>query len=89
MYKFSHLWWNLGMQTKKSATKSEIITNNSTTSAWIDKEVGGCNFKDVRLAKRFGKLLGMMSEGIGESVPYPVRIGPIPRRLTAFSPMLR
>jgi Transposase DNA-binding len=58
------------MQTKKSATKSEIIANSSPTSAWIDNEAGGCNFKDVRLAKRFGKLLGMMSEGIGESVPY-------------------
>jgi hypothetical protein len=32
--------------------------------------VGGCNFKDVRLAKRFSKLLGMMSDEIGESVPY-------------------
>ena len=70
MYKLSHLWWNLGMQTKKSATKSEGITNNSISSAWIDNEVGGCNFKDVRLAKRFSKLLGMMSDGIGESVPY-------------------
>ena len=58
------------MQTKKSATKSEIITHNSTASAWIANEVGGCNFGDVRLAKRLGKLLGMMSEGIGESVPY-------------------
>ncbi len=58
------------MRTNKSATKSEIITHNSTMSAWIDNEVGGCNFKDVRLAKRFGKLLGMMTEGIGESVPY-------------------
>jgi Transposase DNA-binding len=60
----------LGMQTKKSAAKSGKIANDSTTSTWIDKEVGGCHFKDVRLAKRFGKLLGMMSEGIGESVPY-------------------
>jgi hypothetical protein len=58
------------MQTKKSATKSEIANPNSTPRAWIDNEVGGCNFKDVRLAKRFGKLLGMMSDGIGESVPY-------------------
>ena len=70
MYKFSHLWWNLGMQTKKSAGNSEIIANDSNTNAWIDTEVEGCHFKDVRLAKRFGKLLGMMSEGIGESVPY-------------------
>jgi len=58
------------MQTKKSATNSEIITHHSRTSAWIDQEVGGCKFKDVRLGKRFTKLLGMMSEGIGESVPY-------------------
>jgi hypothetical protein len=70
MYKFSQLWWMVGMQTKKSATKSEKITKNSSASTWIENEVGGCNFKDVRLAKRFGKLLGMMSEGIGESVPY-------------------
>ena len=58
------------MRTNKAGTKSETITKNSNTSTWIDTEVGGCNFKDVRLAKRFGKLLGMMTEGIGESVPY-------------------
>ena len=54
------------MQTKNSVTKSEIIP----ASTWIDNEVEGCDFKDVRSAKRFNKLLGMMSEGIGESVPY-------------------
>ena len=70
VYKYRQLWWNLGMQTKKSATKSEKITKNSSASTWIENEVGGCNFKDVRLAKRFGKLLGMMSKRIGESVPY-------------------
>jgi hypothetical protein len=58
------------MQTKKSATKSKKTSKNPVASAWIDKEMGGCNFKDVRLAKRFSKLLGMMSDGIGESVPY-------------------
>jgi hypothetical protein len=58
------------MRTKKVATKSETITNDSVSNTWIDHEEDGCNFKDVRLAKRFGKLLGMMSEGIGESVPY-------------------
>jgi hypothetical protein len=58
------------MQTKNSVTKSEIVTNGPITSAWIDHEMEGCKFKDVRLAKRFAKLLGMMSEGIGESVPY-------------------
>jgi hypothetical protein len=60
----------LGMQTNKAVTKSGNLVSGSTSSTWIDNEVDGCNFKDVRLAKRFGKLLGMMSDGIGESVPY-------------------
>jgi hypothetical protein len=58
------------MRTNQAATQSEKITNDATTNTWIENEVGGCHFKDVRLAKRFGKLLGMMSEGIGESLPY-------------------
>jgi hypothetical protein len=58
------------MRTKKASTKPETTTDDSTTRTWIDKEVGGCNFNDVRLAKRFSKLLGMMTEGIGESIPY-------------------
>ena len=41
-----------------------------TVSTWIDNEVEGCSFSDGRLAKRFGKLLGMLTEGIGGSVPY-------------------
>ena len=60
----------MGMRSHKATRKSEKIANDSTPKTWIDNEVGGCNFKDVRLAKRFGKLLGKMSEGIGESVPY-------------------
>ena len=58
------------MRTNQASTKAETITDDPTTRTWIDNEVGGCNFNDVRLAKRFGKLLGMMTEGIGESVPY-------------------
>jgi hypothetical protein len=69
MYKFSQLWWIIGMRTHKAATKTETFTK-PVLSTWIDNEVGGCNFGDARLATRFGKLLGMMSEGIGESVPY-------------------
>jgi hypothetical protein len=60
----------MGMRTNKAPLKSETTTHDSNSHDWIDKEVGGCHFKDVRLAKRFGKLLGMMSDGIGESVPY-------------------
>jgi hypothetical protein len=70
MYKFSQLWWIIEMRIKKAAAKPEKTTYKSTTHAWIDNEVRDCTFGDVRLAKRFGKLLGMMSDGIGESVPY-------------------
>lgn len=58
------------MRNQTAARRSEKITRHSANSAWIDREVEGCSFKDVRLTKRFGKLLGMMSKGIGESVPY-------------------
>jgi hypothetical protein len=60
----------LGMQTKKTTAKTGLEVESQTSSTWIDQEVGGCNFGDARLAKRFGKLLGMMSDGIGQSVPY-------------------
>ena len=53
------------MPTHKTVTKSK-----TTSSNWIDQEAAGCRFKDLRLGKRFGKLLEMMSEGIGESVPH-------------------
>ncbi len=58
------------MQTKKALPKTALAAESPTARTWIDREVGGCNFGDARLAKRFGKLLGMMSDGIGESVPY-------------------
>jgi hypothetical protein len=60
----------LGMRIKKTVPETEMAAPALPDKAWIELEVGGCNFKDVRLAKRFGKLLGMMSDGIGESVPY-------------------
>ncbi len=60
----------LGMHTKKTTTKSLAEAESPTLDTWMDHEVGGCNFGDVRLAKRFGKLLGMLSHGIGQSVPY-------------------
>jgi len=60
----------LGMQTKNATSKTALEAEPPTIDTWIDQEVGGCNFGDVRLAKRFGKLLGMMSHGIGQRVPY-------------------
>lgn len=60
----------LGMQTKKAAPKTALETASPTVGTWIDREVEGCNFGDVRPAKRFGKLLGMLSDGLGQSVLY-------------------
>lgn len=60
----------LGMQTKKSVLKTGPETASPTVGTWIDREVEGCNFGDVRLARRFSKLLGMMSDSLGQSVPY-------------------
>ncbi len=58
------------MRTTKAATKPETTINAPSSSIWINEEVAGCQFKDLRLGKRFGKLLGMLSDGIGQSVPY-------------------
>src|SRR6478672_4808375 len=40
------------------------------TDSWIDQELAGCQFKDMRLGKRFRKLLEQLSEGTGESIPF-------------------
>lgn len=36
---------------------------------WIDEEVARTKFRDERLGKRFRRLVGQLSEGIGESLP--------------------
>ena len=36
---------------------------------WIDDELAGCQFADVRLEKRFRTLLERLSEGPGETIP--------------------
>lgn len=82
VYKDRQLWRIMGMRTNKAPTKSGKINGDTTGKSWIDNEAQGCGFKDVRLAKRFNKLLGMMSDGIGESVPYACQDWAIPRRLT-------
>jgi hypothetical protein len=39
------------------------------TAAWIDQELAGCEFVDVRLGKRFRTLVARLAEGVGESIP--------------------
>jgi len=55
------------MRTEKipASTSTEL----SASKAWIRQELEGCLFSDARLGRRFGKLLEMISHGVGESIP--------------------
>jgi hypothetical protein len=39
-------------------------------SSWLEREVAGCQFEDVRHSKRFNRLLGDLSGQIGGSIPF-------------------
>lgn len=58
------------MRTKQAGPEPAMPTGFAADSDWIETEVGGCHFRDVRLGKRFKMLLRLMAEGMGESVPY-------------------
>lgn len=47
--------------------KSDVVENVGTS--WIDRELVGCRFGDLRLEKRFRTLVKRLSEGIGDSIP--------------------
>jgi hypothetical protein len=36
---------------------------------WIDREIAGCKFEDVRLGRRFHSLLEQICDAVGESIP--------------------
>lgn len=38
--------------------------------SWLEREVAGCQFEDVRHGKRFRTLLGQLSEQVGGSIPF-------------------
>ena len=42
-------------------------------TSWIDKELAGCEFEDVRLGKRFRKIIRQLSDGLGDSIPLACR----------------
>jgi len=65
-------WQNvlkLRMRIKPSAPQTEMPGQALPDKACIEQEVVGGNFQDVRLARRFSKLLRMAIDGIGKSVP--------------------
>jgi hypothetical protein len=56
-------------------TTNRRENHNGSTSvgwedkAWVDSELDGAYFLDVRLGKRLRTLLGLMSNGIGQTIP--------------------
>jgi len=38
--------------------------------SWVDREVAGCQFRDVRLGERFRKLLKQIGSAIGQAIPF-------------------
>jgi hypothetical protein len=56
-------------------TTNHRANQNGNTSlcweekAWIDRELDGAYFQDVRLGKRLRTLLGLMSNGLGQTIP--------------------
>ena len=58
------------MRTKQAAPQPAMRTDSVADTDWIETEAGGCHFRDARLGRRFKKLLRLMAEGFGESVPY-------------------
>jgi hypothetical protein len=58
------------MQTKKRRAKENGNTSLGwEDKAWIDRELDGAYFQDVRLGKRLRTLLGLMSNGLGQTIP--------------------
>lgn len=45
------------------------LGENEGTASWIDRELAGCKFADVRLERRFKLLVERLSQGVGESIP--------------------
>src|SRR5260370_476875 len=58
--------------TKRQESQHSLRVDHATasqTKTWIDRELVGSEFTDVRLNKRFRKLFQQLSEGTGESIP--------------------
>jgi hypothetical protein len=58
--------------TKRQESHQSLRVDHATasrTNTWIDRELAGSEFRDVRLNKRFRKLFQQLSESTGESIP--------------------
>jgi hypothetical protein len=55
--------------TNQSANQTRNTSLGWEDKAWIDQELDGAYFQDVRLGKRLRTLLGLMSNGLGQTIP--------------------
>ena len=46
-----------------------IVADSELTTAWLDRELADCDFRDERLGKRFRSLLDRLAAKPGESLP--------------------
>ena len=59
------------MRTPKHHANDKRITSLGwEDKGWIDQELDGAYFQDVRLGKRLRTLLGLMSNGLGQTIPW-------------------
>jgi Transposase DNA-binding/Transposase Tn5 dimerisation domain len=61
---------------KMPCSLSDHRTSNDRApvdESWVDREVAGCSFKDVRLGERFRKLLKQIGSAIGQAIPFACR----------------
>ena len=49
-------------------------SGQEASTAWIEQELLGGQFKDVRLERRFRTLLEQLSTGVGESIPLVLQL---------------
>ena len=58
-----------GCRPKRCAKQTGFTSPGWDDKGWVDQELDGAYFRDVRPGKRLRTLLGLMSNGIGQSIP--------------------
>ena len=62
-------WCTAAMNTRRKTADEDSPVPTVRSNEWIDQELGECEFKDVRLGKRFRALMEQLAEAVGESIP--------------------
>src|SRR5262245_43514548 len=58
----------MGLILRNRAAKS-AVRSIPHTEGWIDREIGGCEFRDARLGDRFRKLPAQIGSAMRQSIP--------------------